>query len=315
METFKISLSTGATLTGRCNMPLPSGNGDHIYQYRPLIVALHGGSYSSEYFDIHKKHTAALASTGLGVPFVSLDRPCYGDLDSPTALTILPIPENSSFPEESASLLHHVILPAVWTEFGAGCNCLVLFCHSLGTPVAIIAAGMHSRNGEGGSQYPLAGLIFSGWGSQGKENPLLAKTTVHAVYKTHVVTDAEAKLDAMLPDWASEDLVRVYAVGVKKPVPVEELVALQKVWPPRWRYEWAPAVKVPIMFGIAERDVLWVGNSDHVKDLASCFTGSDRVDGSLVKGAPHNMEMTYWSQGWFSRCFGFALECAATYGQ
>ncbi|KAI3318552.1 hypothetical protein HD806DRAFT_511970 [Xylariaceae sp. AK1471] len=318
MRKFKITLSTGATVTGRCNVPATNASNPN-YRYRPLIVGLHGGSYSGEYFDIEERHTASLVSKGLGVPFVALDRACYGDLDDPLSLSVLPIPEGSSYPEEDGALLHRLVLPAIWTEFGHDCTCMTLLCHSLGTPGAIIAAGLHARdqqaNGERRATYPLAGLMFSGWGSQAVDNPLLARTEVHGVHKTHVVTDAEAKLGVMLPPWATEHSVRKYAVSLNRPVPIEELKAIDEIWLPRWRSEWAPAVKVPVMVGVAEREALWLGTEDHVKDLAGCFYNSPRVDGSLISGAPHNIEMSYWSQGWFARCFGFALECAASQSQ
>jgi len=33
-----------------------------------------------------------------------------------------------------------------------------------------------------------------------------------------------------------------------------------------------------------------------------------------VPGAPHAIELSYWGQGWYARCFGFAMECAANLG-
>jgi hypothetical protein len=67
------------------------------------------------------------------------------------------------------------------------------------------------------------------------------------------------------------------------------------------------------MIGLAERDQLWKGTDEHVKGFASAFSGSPRVDGSVVRGAPHNLEMSYWAQGWYARSFGFAMECAASF--
>lgn len=60
---------------------------------------------------------------------------------------------------------------------------------------------------------------------------------------------------------------------------------------------------------------MWKGTEEHLRELASAFTKSERVDGTIVEGAPHNMEMSYWARGWYARCFGFALECAASFEQ
>jgi hypothetical protein len=80
------------------------------------------------------------------------------------------------------------------------------------------------------------------------------------------------------------------------------------------REEWAKDVKVPVMFGIAEHDCYWRATEDHVNEMRAVFQASPRVEGGVVKGAPHNLEMSYWAQGWYARCFGFGLECAAAVG-
>lgn len=66
------------------------------------------------------------------------------------------------------------------------------------------------------------------------------------------------------------------------------------------------------MIGIASHDRMWSGTKEHLDDFSDCFTKSVRVDGSVIRGAPHNMEMSYWSKGWYARCFGFAMESAVS---
>ena len=60
-------------------------------------MGIHGGGYKSAYFDADSKHTASIASQAFGVPFVAIDRPCYGGTTS-----ILPITLDSSYPDECA---------------------------------------------------------------------------------------------------------------------------------------------------------------------------------------------------------------------
>lgn len=139
--------------------------------HRPLIVGLHGGTYDCHYFDADNAHTALLGSSAYGVPFVSIDRPGYG------GSSFLPVPENSSFPEETGIWLHRYILPALWAKFGDnGCNCIVLLCHSLGSMGGIVAAALHAQDPQ--SAYPLGGLIVSGLADRllpsMKENPVRA---------------------------------------------------------------------------------------------------------------------------------------------
>lgn len=47
--------------------------GDH-----PLVICLHGGSYSSAYFDI-ASYSPIERADALGVPILAPDRPGYGD--------------------------------------------------------------------------------------------------------------------------------------------------------------------------------------------------------------------------------------------
>lgn len=100
-------------------------------EYCPLVVGLHGGTYSNQYYDVDLNHTAAIASNGAAIPFVAIDRPGYAGSSS-----ISPDPEGSTYQESDGACLHQFILPALWAEFGApnGCNSIVLFCHSLGRP-------------------------------------------------------------------------------------------------------------------------------------------------------------------------------------
>jgi hypothetical protein len=136
MQDFTLTLANGATLTGLSNLPTQA---PATPKYRPLMVGLHGGSYSASYFDVNDKVTASITSNGLGVPWVAPDRPGYR-----TSTSFNPIPEGSSYCEMFASWLHRYILPVLWEEFGApqGCTGLVLLCHSLGVTGGVIAAGM-----------------------------------------------------------------------------------------------------------------------------------------------------------------------------
>ena len=80
-----------------------------------------------------------------------------------------------------------------------------------------------------------------------------------------------------------------------------------------WR-RYANEVVVPIMFGIGEHDALWEGSLAHVKEYEMMFPKCVRYDGSFVLGAPHAIEWSYFAEGWYARCFGFAAEAATLYG-
>ncbi|KAL1885510.1 hypothetical protein Plec18167_001004 [Paecilomyces lecythidis] len=305
MEPFKLPLADGSVLGGIRIVPPRSTS----LQYRPLIVGLHGSTYNSRYFDPDSKHTATIPSAAFGVPFVSIDRPFYGDTTS-----ILRIADGSSFPQETGSWLHRYALPALWLEIGKDndCNCIVILSHSLGAMGAVIAAAMHARD-EG--PYPLGGIIISGLGDhllpEMKENPAREPN----VPPDRVVFPLEIK-DAMMfrPGTVHPEMLN-HSKRLDHPTPVAEIASLRELWLPTWRESWAAHVKVPVMFGISEQDCFFVGTEEHVRHCTSAFVKSERMDGSLIRGAPHCIELSYWSQGWYARCFGFAMECSVSLSQ
>ena len=308
MEPFTLTLGNGTRLTGLCNIPDPSPKSA---KRRPLIVGIHGGSYSASYFDVDAHHTAALTSNALSVPFIAINRPGIAGSTS-----LYPLPPDSSDPETQAAFLHNHILPALWTTFGPsnGCNSLILLCHSLGTPIAIIAASYLAASHPPGTQppYPLAGIIFSGFGIQlipdSGPNP-----DPNMAPPEFLDFTAEVKNAIMMAPGTCDPSVYNYHERLNVKFPFREVADIHTVWLPRIRSEWAKDVKVPIMFGIAERDCYWKATRGHVDELRGLFETSPRVEGGVVKGAPHNLEMSYWAQGWYTRCFGFGLECASSW--
>lgn len=97
---------------------------------------------------------------------------------------------------------------------------------------------------------------------------------------------------------------------------VAPLVALAKFptkWMSVWKEKWAPAGKTPVMYSLVEDDPFFVVNQEELYQCVRAFANSARVEESLVLGAPHCVELSYWSQGWYARCFGFAMECSASF--
>ena len=305
MQSFNLKLSNNAVVAGIHSIPPPSTS---PVDRRPLIVALHGGSYDCQYFDATPVHTASISSTAFEVPFISIDRPCYGRTSS-----FLPVPEGSDFNRETGSWLHHYILPALWTEFGITnrCNCIVLLCHSFGVMGGIVAAGMHGQ--EEKPSYPLGGVIASGLGD--KQSPVMktAPQLHESVGPDHVLMSLEAKDRVMFrPGTVSQEVLncseRLNAIS-----PSAELRGFVQVWFNTWKNDWAANLVAPVMFSLVDDDPFFVTTEEELKSCLVAFEKSVRVDGSLVKGAPHCMELSYWSQGWYARCFGFAMECAASF--
>lgn len=305
MQSFKLILSNNGSVSGAHSIPKTTSS---PLRYRPLIVALHGGCYDHQYFDALPNYSASAASNAFGVPFVTIDRPSYGGTSS-----VLPIPADSDFTTESAIMMHRFILPRLWSEFGQpnGCNSIVLLSHSLGVMVGVATAALHARDKQ--PSYPLAGLITSGMGDT--QSPLMKGTTPSypLVNDNHALMQAERKDAVMFKPGTYDPEMLKETERLNAAAPMPELVEFPTKWMVVWKEKWAPAVKTPVMYSLVEDDPFFVVNQEELDRCVKAFTNSTRVEGSLVLGAPHCVELSYWSQGWYARCFGFAMECSASF--
>ncbi|KAI2856302.1 hypothetical protein CBS63078_11019 [Aspergillus niger] len=301
MQSFTLPLPNNATVAGIHSIPDPNTS----LRRRPLIVALHGGTYDCHYFDGTPDCSASRASIAFGVPFVSIDRPCVGGTSS-----FLPVPEGSNFNQETGRWLHSYILPALWSKFGGGCNCIVLLCHSLGVMGGTVAAAMHAQDEK--PRYPLGGLIASGMGDKLAPSANSSPPVYEKVSSDYVSMPADVKDRIMFKPGTCSSEVLAHSDRLNAAMPLVELQQFPTIWLPTWREDWAKHVVAPVMFALVEDDVFFEASEEETRSCTAAFANSVRVDGSLVKGAPHCMELSYWSQGWYARCFGFALECSAS---
>ena len=305
MQSFRLTLANDGVVQGAHAIPTQSPS---PVKHRPLIVALHGGGYDHQYFDALPGYSASLMSNALATPFVTIDRPSYGGTSS-----ILPIPSGSDFTTESAFQLHRFILPKLWEEFGIpnGCTCIVLLCHSLGVMPGIAVAALYGD--ERTPEYPLGGIIASGMGNTQSQSAKGNPPRYPRVDDNHALCPTELKDAVMFKPgtYAPEMLEQTERLNAACPIP--EIAGFVTQWMPVWKEKWAPAVKVPVMYSLVEDDPFFEATQEEVDRCVKAFANSIRVEGSLIRGAPHCVELSYWAQGWYARCFGFALECAASF--
>ena len=305
MEPFTCKLANGGTATGIYSIP-PRTTTTNGPASVPLIIGLHGGGYNSDYFDAEANHTAAIPSRTYGVPFIAVNRPFYGG-----SLFDGPMPTAANYPQETGAWMHRHVFPALWAKFGAECLSVVFLCHSLGCQQGIVAAAMHAQ--ENNPAYPLSGMICSGLGHQippafAQHPPMVGNTGPDYCSQT-----IEFKDSMMFSPGTVDHAVLQQSERLSHLIPVAEANSIAASWAPTWRQSWAAQIAVPVMFAFAEMDFFFQATQSHLKECVEAFSGSPRVDGSLVHGAPHCMELSFWSQGWYARCFGFGMECAATY--
>lgn len=114
---------------------------------RPLIVALHGGTYSSAYFDV-PGYSLIDRAAALGLPIIALDRPGYGET-TPLA------PHDATIAGNAERL--DSILGDIWERHGSGYSGIFLIGHSIGGAITVSIAARRPA-------WPLVGIAVSGVG-------------------------------------------------------------------------------------------------------------------------------------------------------
>ena len=295
---FSFGLSNGTTVTGISFVPLECSSSS-----KPLLVGIHGGTCTSQNYDVSPEYTASIYSSKYNIPFVAIDRPCYGGSTS-----ILPLSESGSFYKETAKQLHSFVLPEIWKQFGASNNCsaMVTTNHSMSVPIAAIIGASYASMPVSSREYPLAGIILSGFGTRQRTVDFGdVKVTDVVVYPTQVKRDLMLSEEhhqcadpALYPLLAQQDV----------PMPTAELIDL-RAWP-KYGSTYTDAVELPILYGVGEHDWLWEASEDTMQEMKALFPRCPAFEGVLFKCGPHALEWSYESKEWFEKCFTWAEETA-----
>ena len=306
-ESFEIKLPYSVTITGLKIVPTATAP---ALRYKPLVVMFHGGGCTAHHFDASPALTASITSQALGVLVVSINRPGY------LGSTALPPDylERTNFHENLGHFQHKHLLPTIWREFVIPnqCTALVLLAHSLGSPGIIIAASLHAQESKSfadSSLYPLAGIIYPGWGFlETKENLVFPKSAKeHVKWKQLIMCGFPEKNCVSSDVW---NLVK----SQDHPMHQNETLEVRTwLWKSYWR-NYSDQVTVPVMFAQAEHDLFFEGSWAQVEEISSSFPKSRRFDGNVIHGAPHAIEYSWMAQGWYAACFGFAIQVTTDYG-
>jgi len=252
----------GITITGRRGVPTETGPGT------PLIVALHGGTYTSEYFDI-PGFSLLDRAVEAGIPIIALDRPGY-------AGSTWIEPEDSIILQNAEAL--DQVIGEIWAEHGNGLSGVVLVAHSIGGAVATAIAARRPA-------WPLLGIAVSGcllsvppesrqaW----LDLPPVPTIELPVPVKDSVMFGPAGSYDESMPAASHPS---------NAPVPRAELLDIAGGWIERVP-EVAASVTVPVFARQAEFDALWITDAAQVDGFAAAFSASPSVDARLVPGAGH----------------------------
>ena len=275
----------GMSITGRRRLLA----GSSVARDVPLIIALHGGTYTSTYFDI-PGYSLLDRAAALGIPIVALDRPGY--------LGSTPLSPEESTIHKNADALDEVI-GEMWEAWGAGTSGVFLIGHSIGGAIVTAIAANHPS-------WPLLGIAVSGCllqvpsdsRDQWSALPNIPMIDLPVQLKDQVMFGPEGTYDSGMPQQSYPS---------NAPVPRAELIDITTTWIARVRSE-AAKVTVPVHSRQAEFDHLWVTDAQQVRDFGAAFTASPRVDAELTPFAGHCIDFHRAGAGFQLSQLGFALE-------
>ncbi len=256
----------------------------------PLIVALHGGSYTSAYFDIAGHSLLDIANAN-GFSVLALDRPCYGESD---AISGLPI----SF-EASAEILD--------TAIQAACDDLkprhgvVLCAHSIGGAIAVTLAARQPS-------WPLLGVSATGIGDVLPPGVAEAWNSMPPGQPVDFAIEQRRQFMYGPDSTFDPDVVNAAEVSAA-PIPLEELLEVVGGWIDAFPAV-AAEVRVPVQYVLAEYDGLWIADEATVDAFAAHFTSARFVESTLFRGAGHNIDHHHLGRALHLSQLAFALRCA-----
>jgi pimeloyl-ACP methyl ester carboxylesterase len=261
----------------------------------PLIVALHGGTYTSTYFDVPGFSLMARA-VGQGIPIIALDRPGYGDT-TPFAPADATIAKN-------AEVLDRAI-GEIWRQHGGKARGIVVIGHSIGGAITVSIAARRPS-------WPLLGIAVSG---VGLVTPKESGAQWAALPDIPMIDLPGALKDQVMfgPDWTFGPGMPVLGHAADAPVPRAELIDITATWHSAVR-PLAAKVEVPVHYRQAEFDRLWITDAEQVKGFGDAFSGSPRVDAALFEGAGHCIDFHRLGASFQLEQLAFALRCSVKRG-
>lgn len=257
----------------------------------PLVVVIHGGTYTADYFDIQGCSLLARASA-LGLPVFAVNRPGYADS--------LPREQTDGSIQANAEILNDA-LSQLWEEHGGQARGIFLIGHSIGGAIAIRMAALQKS-------WPLLGVSVSGVGLR-EPDPVLEQWK--SLPPVEVIEIPPQAKDALMYGPAGSFLPEAQqaAHSSDHPMPRRELLDIAFEWH-RLLEASAPQIEVPVHYRQPEFDHLWVVDDEEVQGFAQRFVRAPVVDAKVLKGAGHCIDFHRLGAAFQLEQLAFALACS-----
>lgn len=260
---------------------------------QPLIIALHGGTYSSEYFDI-PGHSLLDNAAKQGIPVIAVDRPNY---IGSSALT-----SDGSIIADNAEILGDAI-GSIWQEHGGDASGVVLVAHSIGGAVATIIAATPQS-------WPLLGLATSGCLVRVPRESAGAWAALPDIPMIELPVPLKDQLMFGPPE-TYDGAMPAASYPSNTPVPKAELLDITGGWLEQ-RAETCGRVSVPVHHRQGEFDHLWITDQGEIDEYADGFTSAPSVDAQLQIGAGHCIDFHRPSDEFQASQLTFSRACATS---
>ena len=279
---FTHTTPDGRGFTGCTNL------GPDVRPGAPLVIALHGGTYSSRYFDI-PGHSLLDNASALGVPVIALDRPHYGGSS--------PLTGDGSIIAANADVIG-AAMGSIWAEHRGGAPGVVLVAHSIGGAVATTMAATSQP-------WPLLGLATSGCLVRVPAESAGAWAALPDIPMIELPVPLKDQL-MFGPESTYDDAMPAASHPSNTLVPKAELLDITGGWIAR-RAEVCGRVTVPVHHRQGEFDKLWVTSQDEVDEFRAGFTAAASVDAELQPGSGHCIDFHLPSDDFQNAQLRFAL--------
>lgn len=280
--------ATGMHFSGRVRTP------DRPRPGAPLIFALHGGSYTSTYFDVPGYSLLDTAARN-GITTIAVDRPEYGNST--------PVSHDGSIIDRNAEALDHLI-GELWAQYGNGKAGVVLIGHSIGSTVSVAIAGRHPA-------WPLLGIAVSGVTLRPDDEDETEQQPEAAPNDELVATPRKFKDFAMFgPEWTLRADMPALSHEADSLTPNLELADFARTWHEHAATSGA-RITVPVHIRQGEHDMFWVADQQPLADYAALFVAAPSVDARTVAAAGHCIDLHAVGDAFQLDQLAFALSCAA----
>jgi pimeloyl-ACP methyl ester carboxylesterase len=279
-----------SALFGKLSGRRLEGSG-RVASQHPLIVAIHGGTYTSRYFDV-PGYSFMSRAHALGLPVLAPDRPGYGES--------VQLPDARSTLRGNAEYLAQALGDA-WDRYQGAAQGIVLVGHSIGAAISMIVASEKPA-------WPLLGLAISGVGLRTPPGHREAWAALPATY--HVEIPQALKDQVMFgPPGSFDEHMPAASHIADARAPKAELVDIVSTWHEQVA-DVAARIEVPVHYRQGQFDGLWIVDEAEVRGFGDALVKAPSADAALAPGVGHCIDFHRGSGEFHADQLKFALRCA-----